>query len=107
MEYPNPAIADSRLISLKIILPSIDYQSSIVNYIEKETNNIDFLISRTEREISLIQEYRTRLIADVVTGKVDVRDIKVPEVAEEDLVVEDITDTEASDEIIGDEEAEV
>ena len=31
------------------------------------------MIARTEREISLLREYRTRLIADVVTGKLDVR----------------------------------
>ncbi|MDR4504411.1 MAG: restriction endonuclease subunit S [Candidatus Scalindua sp.] len=98
-----PAIADSRLISLKIILPSTYNQSSIVNYIEKETKNIDLAISRTEREINLMQEYRTRLISDVVTGKVDVREIHVPEVAEEDLIIEDITETEALDET-GDEE---
>ena len=30
-------------------------------------------INRTEREITLLREYRTRLIADVVTGKLDVR----------------------------------
>jgi type I restriction enzyme S subunit len=30
-------------------------------------------IARTEREIALMQEYRTRLTADVVTGKLDVR----------------------------------
>lgn len=31
-------------------------------------------IERTEREIGLLREYRTRLIADVVTGKLDVRE---------------------------------
>ena len=33
-----------------------------------------FSISRTEREIALMQEYRTRLTADIVTGKLDVRE---------------------------------
>jgi type I restriction enzyme S subunit len=31
-------------------------------------------ITRTEREIALMQEYRTRLTADIVTGKLDVRE---------------------------------
>ena len=31
-------------------------------------------ISRLEREIDLLREYRTRLVADVVTGKLDVRE---------------------------------
>lgn len=40
-------------------------------------------IVRTEREIALMQEYRTRLVADVVTGKLDVRAAaaKLPEVS--------------------------
>lgn len=49
------------------------------------------VITRTQREISLIREYRTRLIADVVTGKVDVRGVAV-ELAEE---VEEIEAAEA------------
>ncbi len=39
--------------------------------------------SISEREIELIREYRTRLIADVVTGQVDVRGLEVPETVEE------------------------
>ena len=41
--------------------------------LQAATLNADSLIERTNREIDLIREYRTRLIADVVTGKVDVR----------------------------------
>jgi type I restriction enzyme S subunit len=43
----------------------------------------------TEREIALMQEYRTRLTADVVTGKLDVRSaaVQLPEL-EEDAVLE-------------------
>ncbi|HSH78904.1 MAG TPA: hypothetical protein VLA19_10280 [Herpetosiphonaceae bacterium] len=35
-------------------------------------------INRAQREIDLIREYRTRLIADVVTGKLDVRGVELP-----------------------------
>ena len=38
-----------------------------------EPASLDTAIARTEREIALMQEYRTRLTADVVTGKLDVR----------------------------------
>ncbi len=38
-----------------------------------ETTFLNTAIARTEREIALMQEYRTRLTADVVTGKLDVR----------------------------------
>jgi type I restriction enzyme, S subunit len=41
--------------------------------LDQATVNIAGAIDRTQREIDLIREYRTRLIADVVTGKVDVR----------------------------------
>jgi type I restriction enzyme S subunit len=60
-------------------------------------------ISRLEREIELLREYRTRLIADVVTGNLDVRDVvaRLPEEALPDST-EDDTDlgdeTEAADE---------
>ena len=41
---------------------------------DKATAGIDAAIARTRRQIELVQEYRTRLIADVVTGKLDVRE---------------------------------
>ena len=88
--------------NLYIGLPDTDEQEKIMQCIQKELKVLDLVISRTEREISLMQEYRTRLIADVVTGKVDVRDINVPEVAGEDLIVEDVRETEAFDEMIED-----
>lgn len=42
-------------------------------FIVEESAKIEAVIERTNREIELIQEYRTSLISDVVTGKVDVR----------------------------------
>ena len=42
------------------------------------------IINRAQREIDLIREYRTRLIADVVTGKVDVRKVEVRREKEEE-----------------------
>ncbi len=57
-----------------ILLPPPDEQDSIVEHIERMTSNIDRQIRIIERQIALICEYRTRLIADVVTGKLDVRE---------------------------------
>jgi len=45
----------------------------IVRRVESETGSFDTAITRLEREIELLLEYRTRLMADVVTGKLDVR----------------------------------
>ena len=55
-------------------LPPAPEQAAIVAYLEKATADIDVAIDRARREIEMLGEYRTRLIADVVTGKVDVRE---------------------------------
>jgi type I restriction enzyme S subunit len=55
-----------------LLLPCAE-QEEIVAFITKETVALTTAISRTEREIALMQEYRTRLTADLVTGKLDVR----------------------------------
>lgn len=49
-------------------------QRFLTDYILKETSKIDKTISNIEREIELLKEYRTALISEVVTGKIDVRD---------------------------------
>lgn len=56
-----------------IPLPSVDEQKFICHWIEAECSPIDEAVRRAEDEIKLIREYRDRLIADVVTGQVDVR----------------------------------
>lgn len=58
---------------LPILLPSPIEQRSIVTWIGKETAHVSEAISQAEREIFLLREYRNRLTADVVTGKLDVR----------------------------------
>lgn len=59
--------------SFPVPLPSLSEQVEIEAHINRETQDIDLAIARTEEEIKLIREYRDRLIADVVTGQVDVR----------------------------------
>ncbi len=58
---------------IPILLPPRKEQEEIVAFVEGETASLTTAIARTEREIALMQEYRTRLTADVVTGKLDVR----------------------------------
>jgi len=53
--------------------PPTHEQHLILNSLNKETTRIDSIISKSEKEIELLQEYRTALISEVVTGKVDVR----------------------------------
>lgn len=59
--------------SFPVPLPSLNEQVEIEAHIQRETQDIDLAIARTEGEINLIREYRDRLIADAVTGQVDVR----------------------------------
>jgi type I restriction enzyme S subunit len=68
-----------------LVLPEIE-QRDIISFILKETGGIDLAIARFEREIILLREYRTRLTADVVTGKLDVRAAaaQLPEEAEDE-----------------------
>ena len=42
-------------------------------YLKDEFNKIDTIISKSQQEIELLKEYKTALISEVVTGKVDVR----------------------------------
>jgi type I restriction enzyme S subunit len=54
--------------------PPSNEQEQIVNYIEAETTRIDEEITLAQQEIDLLEEYRQALIAEAVTGKIDVRD---------------------------------
>ena len=56
-----------------IALPPVAEQEKICRWITDECQPLDDAIARAEEEIKLIREYRDRLIADVVTGQVDVR----------------------------------
>lgn len=59
---------------LRIPLPALSEQAEIVELIEAEHRTQDAIVKNIEHQIKLLQEFRTRLIADVVTGKLDVRE---------------------------------
>lgn len=93
----------TRYSRFRNLLPPLSEQKEIVTRLGKATTKFDEAITRANLEIELMREYRTRLISDVVTGKVDVRGIEVPEVAEEELLTLD-EDTSEADDVIDDEE---
>ena len=68
-----PRIRYSSFGEMWLPVPPNEEQMSIVASIGKESSRIEDTISKAQREIELIQEYRTTLIYDVVTGKIDVR----------------------------------
>lgn len=76
----SKGIIESRLrlyplyfFTFKTIIPSLDEQQAIVAYIEEKCQKIDTLITELQAEIDYLKEYKQRLIADVVTGQVNVQ----------------------------------
>lgn len=60
------------------VIPPIDVQRELLQYLDKALKRIDEKANLFIREIDILQELRTRLISDVVTGQVDVRGIEIP-----------------------------
>ena len=63
----------SSLRAFFFAVPPTDEQHEIVGHLQRSTNKLSVAVAQAEQEIGLLQEYRTRLIAEVVTGKLDVR----------------------------------
>ena len=59
--------------NLPFPIMGIDEQQAIADYLDRETSNIDSLVSRINQAIEKLQEYRSALITAAVTGKIDVR----------------------------------
>ena len=91
----------SSLRAFHFAVPPFDEQPDIVGYLRTLTNKLGAAVTQAEQEIDLLNEYRTRLIADVVTGKLDVREAAaaLPEV--DPLAAEDeLGDTHAAPEVL-------
>jgi type I restriction enzyme S subunit len=91
----------SMVKELILALPPLAEQTSILHFLNEATSSILETIDRTQREIELLHEYRTRLVADIVTGKLDVREAaaKLPEELKIDET-EEVDEAEISDEEI-------
>ncbi|MBI4025156.1 MAG: restriction endonuclease subunit S [Verrucomicrobia bacterium] len=68
------ALMCSEVSHFNVALPPVAEQAEIIVAVQRKTQNLETVIARADREIALIREYRTRLIADVVTGQLDVRE---------------------------------
>ena len=76
-----PAVEPSRLGCLPVALPpTLDEQLRISAYLDSKLKPTQNMIRAERRQIEFLHEYRTRLIADVVTGKLDVRDVELPDI---------------------------
>jgi Restriction endonuclease S subunits len=65
-------LTGEKIREIFVWFPNREEQNQIIEYIETETKRIDTTISKIEKEIELLQEYRTALINEVVTGKIKV-----------------------------------
>ena len=70
----QPKLTAENLANIEIVEPPLKDQTMIVQFIEEKTLKIDNYISKIYQKIELLKEYRTALISEAVTGKIDVRD---------------------------------
>ncbi len=69
----NNTFNQSELDNLWVMVPPLDEQNYIADYLGQETDLIDVLIGKLELSISKLREYLSALISSAVTGKIDVR----------------------------------
>ena len=60
-------------------IPSKKEQMEIVEYLDGLNNKFDATIKKLTEEVTVLEEYKNKIIADTVTGKIDVRGIEIPE----------------------------
>ena len=91
-----------KMKEIPFITPPAEEQIAIVEHVRSAMPKYDALIEKLQEEIKTLEEYKAKLIADVVTGKIDVRNVEIPDYEfEEELgETEDADDDEddASDE---------
>lgn len=68
-----------KMKEIPFIVPPADEQVAIVEHIKKTLPQYDVAIEKLTAEVETLEEYKAKLIADVVTGKIDVRDIEIPD----------------------------
>ena len=62
-----------KFLQLYIPVPSVEEQRTIIAYIENKNNKIEALVKNLETEIAYLKEYKQKLIADCVTGQINVQ----------------------------------
>ncbi|HTE86354.1 MAG TPA: restriction endonuclease subunit S, partial [Dehalococcoidia bacterium] len=84
--YERNRLYFDRFSVIPALVPPLEEQRRIVGHLANGTRQLDALIAKAEGQIALLREYRTRLIADVVTGKLDVRGVELPPLDEDETV---------------------
>lgn len=81
-------MACKKLRAYRFSYPSYLEQKETAAFLDKVNSSVLGRVDSIQREINLLREYRTRLIADVVTGKLDVRGAELPELDEAEEIGE-------------------
>ncbi len=83
-------LSNTNFYKVYTVYPPYEEQCAIVAEVQKIENEMQAIISTISKEIGILHEFKTRLISDVVTGRIDVRGIEIPECE----FVEETVDTE-------------
>jgi type I restriction enzyme S subunit len=101
-------LSNQDFYNVRSIVPPDHEQAEIISFVEKNTERLNDAAQAAHNEVNLLREYRSRLISDVVTGKLDVRrvdlsaigDVEVPEEYSDLLQCEEVMeDQELQEEI--------
>jgi type I restriction enzyme, S subunit len=94
--------------NIRLPVPPVAERLEIIAYCENATAGVNWNIASIEREISLLREYRVRMIADVVTGKLDVREAagRLPQEELTDQPLDEMEDISQDDSTAEDDELE-
>lgn len=91
-------LSSEKMKMIPFFVPPDSEQNDIIEYIYKKFEVIDEYIVKIEQELILAKEYKTSLISEVVTGKIDVRDVKIDGTFELETLEETEAEVEAEDE---------
>ena len=96
------SLGQNLLKQMPVIIPPMDEQKEIAAFLDVQHEKYAKLTETIRKEINVLEEFKTRLISDVVTGQIDVRGIEIPEyeyVADEtDADSDEDADVEETDE---------
>lgn len=73
-----PRANPNYILNMQLLIPQIDEQREIANYIDEKTLKIDNVVKKQLQIIAELQELKSSIISDVVTGKIDVRNVAIP-----------------------------
>lgn len=100
------SITQQILKDVFLFVPSELEQVQIVEHLDKLCYQIDEFISTAKKKINELEDMKAVVISDVVTGKIDVRNVEIPEYEHIDDVVDDGDDKENEEELADAEETE-